>query len=917
MIYEEYANYTKEYKQKYGEQCVVLMEIGSFFELYGIQNDHETSGADMSIAQDILNITVSRKNKNILENSVSNPLMAGFPNYQLKKFVDILVKHRFTIVLVEQTTPAPNPKREVTQIISPSTYVDNITSFKSQTLMVIYIESFNTFKKDMIGMGCCIVDLSTKKTTCFEITKNSYTIEEEITRLCLTYNPKELIMTSKPKSKIDYISFPANVYTHDYMDQLDEKFVNKDIQSMIIKRVFDARLGFLSPFEYLNIERSELICVAYSYMLDFVYLHDEKLLNKLEIPEIISFDDLLYISNDTLSQLNIINHENNKTDNKTLGSILNTCTTFIGKRYFIKRLINPLTSTENLNESYNKIQSYIDKKYHESTKPVLKKINDIERIIKKHTISPVHLYNLYSSLQHVQSLLKIVSLSPSCDMIIEFMESNIDFSKHVHFTTNIEKNIFHTGIHNDLDELCIELKTITDVFNNHEFVIKHSNIIKFEFTEKEGYVFTSTQKRFSDNKDIFKNYNCIKIKQNTCKIYDSITEDYNIRYFEINDKIKLLMKSYYNKFIEELLYTFENKLDTVIANIEDIDFNTACAINAIAFGQCKPIIEDSFNGDSYIQANQLRHPIIEHIQKDLKYVPNDILLDQKNNGLILYGINASGKSSLMKSIGISIIMAQSGMFVAADNFKFYPFLNIFSRISNQDNMYKKQSTFTVEMSELRNILNSASNRSLIIGDELCSGTESISAISLVSAGIIQLTKLNAKFIFATHLHELSNIDEIKQLETVSIKHLSITYCHETNTIFYDRIIKDGSGDTLYGLEVCKSLDLGQEFITIANNIRWKILKIQNTIVNKKKNKYNNKVIKDVCTLCKCTADDIHHIKQQKLANENDMIGTFHKNAQFNLVALCKKCHIMVHDGKIQIDDYCQTDKGILLKHQKE
>ena len=127
----------------------------------------------------------------------------------------------------------------------------------------------------------------------------------------------------------------------------------------------------------------------------------------------------------------------------------------------------------------------------------------------------------------------------------------------------------------------------------------------------------------------------------------------------------------------------------------------------------------------------------------------------KQNGILLYGVNAVGKSSLMKSIGIAVIMAQSGFFVAAKEFTYSPYKHIFTRISNNDNIFKGQSTFAVEMSELRSILIRADKYSLILGDELCCGTETTSALSLVTAGVLRLCEKNANFIFATHLHKLS------------------------------------------------------------------------------------------------------------------------------------------------------------------
>jgi DNA mismatch repair protein MutS len=908
MIYEEYNDYTTKYKTMYGEQTIVLMEIGSFFEIYGVQNDVETTGADMSIAHNILNITVSRKNKNILENSNSNPLMAGFPSYQLKKYLDILVRHNFTIILVEQTTLPPNPKREVTQIISPSTYIEEIHSFSPQSLMVVYLESFKNSKNICIGLGCCVIELSTKNTVCFESINNFYSIEEEITRLCLSYNPKELVIISS-SNDFDSLVFPKHIYTHNYLNSVDEKFLNKHTQQIILDKLFKNECGLLSPFEYLNMERNELICVAYTFMLDFVNSHNEKLLYKLTKPDILKNDQSLYISNDTLSQLDIFSTDTLKS--KTLFNILNTCTSFIGKRFFLKRLTNPLTHVDCLNKSYNQIQEYIDHKYYQKTRPLLKKIYDIERIIRKTSISPINLFNLHSSLMNIKEVFQIVSYDPICDTILSFLNSTINFSKHENMTTILDKNVFNENIHTDIDELNNEYYKINSFFNNHE-ILKHHNLMKLEFSDKDGFMFTSTQKRVNDNKNLFDKYNSVKLKQNIVKIYNTEIDEQNYRLLEIKENIKVLFNRYYTIFIDEFLSKFGKTFDLIIQGIAEIDFYSANAYNAVQFNYCKPKIQES--KDSFLQATQLRHPIIENIQKDIRYIPNNVEFNETQKGLILYGINASGKSSLMKSIGISVIMAQSGMYVAATDFKYYPFLNLHSRISNHDNMYKRQSTFTVEMSELRNILNCASNRSLIIGDELCSGTESISAISLVSAGIIQLAKLNANFIFATHLHELSNVREINKLKNVHIKHLSVSYCDKTNTIFYDRVLKIGAGDTLYGLEVCKSLDLGTDFLNIATHVRNTLLKKPHTLLKNKKSRYNSKVFKDICSICKNDADDIHHIKYQKHANENNMIESFHKNVEFNLVALCKKCHNLVHEGKIQIDEYIQTDKGIQLKY---
>ena len=215
---------------------------------------------------------------------------------------------------------------------------------------------------------------------------------------------------------------------------------------------------------------------------------------------------------------------------------------------------------------------------------------------------------------------------------------------------------------------------------------------------------------------------------------------------------------------------------------------------------------------------------------------------------------------------------------------------------------------------MRTILNLCDKNSLVIGDELCSGTESISAISLVSSGIIQLSQRNCSFIFATHLHELSKINEIKELSNVKINHLNVIYDEKKNKIIYDRKLKEGPGNTLYGLEVCKSLDLNEEFLRKANCIRQQLLNIPTNIVENKTSIYNTKVIVNECGVCNKMADDVHHIKFQNQSNENKMIEHHHMNTKFNLVPLCKTCHDNVHSNKLNINGYIQTSNGIELQY---
>jgi DNA mismatch repair protein MutS len=322
--------------------------------------------------------------------------------------------------------------------------------------------------------------------------------------------------------------------------------------------------------------------------------------------------------------------------------------------------------------------------------------------------------------------------------------------------------------------------------------------------------------------------------------------------------------------------------------------------------------------NSMIKVKGIRHPIIERILQDAPYVTNDLELGtDQQKGMLLYGVNACGKSSLMKAIGLNIILAQAGFFVAASEWKYRPYRRLFTRISNQDNLFKGQSTFAVEMSELRSILTRCDHNSLILGDELCSGTESISALSIVASGVITLSQCHASFIFATHLHALSKMERIQRLHNVHNYHLEVSYDPITHELIYNRKIKKGSGDSIYGLEVCKAMDLNNQFLELANQIRLEISDQAPDILTPQSSRYNPNVFVHNCQVCGNTGEEVHHIQHQCTANMHHMIGHIHKNKKSNLVVLCKQCHLDVHHDKLEIRGYVQTTQGIQLDWSRE
>lgn len=351
--------------------------------------------------------------------------------------------------------------------------------------------------------------------------------------------------------------------------------------------------------------------------------------------------------------------------------------------------------------------------------------------------------------------------------------------------------------------------------------------------------------------------------------------------------IKITMKemitTVYLNLIKEL-NRFSNEFDLINKYICAIDIVYAKATIARKYNYCKPTIS-SFSLSSVVKVKSLRHCLIEHIQQNELYVSNDILLGfqeeerekrdsvggcggvgQSNglgNGTLLYGTNAVGKTSFIRSIGIAVIMAQAGLYVPAASFEFYPYKYIFTRILGNDNIFKNLSTFAVEMSELRTILRLADKNSLVLGDELGSGTESISPVSIFVAGVKTLNETGCSFIFATHLHEIIDYEEI---QCCHLKHMSVIFDREKNLLVYDRKLKDGPGDNMYGLEVCRSLNLPETFLELAHNIRIKYNPQYASILDRKQSHYNANKIIGQCEMCnEKIGTEVHHLQHQKEA----------------------------------------------------
>ena len=375
-------------------------------------------------------------------------------------------------------------------------------------------------------------------------------------------------------------------------------------------------------------------------------------------------------------------------------------------------------------------------------------------------------------------------------------------------------------------------------------------------------------------------------------------------------KIKEIVAQIYADFVDKLR-DWDPELQQLIHFATTMDLLQNQCYIATRYKFCRPVIAATDSAKSFFDARDLRHCLIERLNEDETYVANDVALGSTHDGnggavvpvgkahrgMLIYGTNAVGKTSLIRAVGIAIIMAQAGLYVPCSSLTYRPYTTIFTRILGNDNLFKGLSTFQVEMSELRVILRTATDRSLILGDELCSGTEMDSAIAIFVAGLAHLHKVGCTYLFATHMHEINGYDEVRSLSQLCMKHLTVTYDKSNDTLIYNRKLSDGPGASMYGLEVCKSLHLPDAFLEFANAVRLRHRAPPSDIgiLSFEPSHFNAHKLKGVCERCSSElAQEVHHLLPQKDADAMNYIGHVPKNHVANLMALCTRCHDEVH-----------------------
>lgn len=849
-FFEKYWALQRKAVCEYGENAVVLIRKGSFYEAY----QHEQQGIAHKVAK-VLNMiaTMSNKNKQLGEN---NPVMVGFPFHASDKNIPVLVANDITVVLVEQVWDNKRVvDRKQTRVFTPGTYVECVQTDDAHYICGLHAVADALFEVVVMDTTVGSVELLT------------LTSVEDLRWFLAVYNPKETLLIGGGSDFLKPLIAAEGSGRIVYV----KKYLDKTLQRSIVEDVYPDALRALSGSDIPEASMAPLAC-----LLDFVSVCHHSALRNIEYPKTDMFKaNRLSLHNNAVTQLNLLASTNG---NGLFGALNHTCTA-MGRRALKTELLNPMTAPADIEKKYDEIDALLKngERLAQLT-DTLSQLPDLERLFKRletgSAATMTHVCTIHDGVRVMCDALKINNGGAAEDFVdlhATVLEAVLDTSE-FKFKNNQE---FET-----------KTKTFHETKEHLEKTIEKYGNARVEHNDTEGFYVATTPKRAENIKKNYPGVRIRKINSTTASIVTDILADNLRRCTEQLRELEELVSELLRAWIRTLVETHGKAIRALCAKVAALDCVMSKAICANLHNLVRPTTVPAVDS-AFFTAEQLRHPLI----KD--YVPNDCALDTRTaGGMLLYGLNGSGKSCLSKAIALNVILAQAGFYVYAGSFRFSPFTKIFTRINCDDDLYNGLSSFAVEMSELRSILRLADKDSLVIGDELCKGTETESAVSLVAASIRWLSDRGVKFVFATHLHKLTSIDCIKDL-AIRVQHITSEY--RNGKLVFVRDLAPGQGDTRYGIEVASQI-LG--FPEVTNNAMMIRNELHGDNNKLKKSRYNSKVVMKQCHVCKTRQNlHTHHIEhqasfersQRKKMNDSD-----------NLMVLCTGCHEKVHANKIKI-----------------
>lgn len=785
-------------KEKHQDK-IILFRMGDFFE---------TFDEDAKTASKILGITLTKRNKSD-ENS---PCLAGFPHHALDNYLDKLVQSGRKVVIVDQVEDPKFAKglvkREIVEIITPGAILDEKFIQHKDNLFLACVHWDKN--KNKIGYAC--LDVSTAD---FRYTEFSHEmLRDEV----LKTGPKEIIVKNEDYKKI--IEELALDH-HPAITIYDTWHYEYNEAKKLIKEHFN-----VYTLESLGMQDKKSGAIAVAVALSYIKSLRTEDLSYINTIQYYSLDIYMQIDEVTRRNLELFRSMRTNDREASLMSVIDETKTPMGARLLTNYLQYPLMDKVLISMRLDAVESFKNNiAYTRDLRDILCEIGDLSRIITRLSTQRANARDLNVLAAYLQTAPVIYQLLDQFDseLIKELQESIQNYSDIVEKInrfivenpplTITEGNIINSSIHDELDELRMISRDGKGWIARLEESEKHKTgipTLKVGFNKVFGYYIEITKQH---KEKVPEYYIAKQTLVNAERYISPQLKEHESRVLGAEERIKNLEHEIFVKLRAELSEKVPliQSFITVVAKL-DVLSNFAFIAHQNRYNR------PHFNDEGLLDLQDCRHPVIEKLLKDEQFIPNDVKLDDDNYKIALItGPNMAGKSTYLRQIGLIAIMAQMGSYVPCTSANIPIFDKLFTRVGASDNLAQGQSTFLVEMIETANILQSATPNSLILLDEIGRGTSTFDGLSLAWSIVEYIhnnPKINAKTLFATHYHELTELENILP----GVKNFNITIREWNEQLIFLRKVERGGADQSYGIQVARLAGVPQKVITRARQI---------------------------------------------------------------------------------------------------
>ncbi len=800
---KQYVAIKKEYPDS-----ILFFRLGDFYEMFY---------DDAKVASKVLGIALTSRNK-----SGKNPVpLCGVPFHSAEPYLAKLLKEGLKVAVCEQVedpkTAKGVVKRKVVRVLTPGAIIDTekLDSKSNNYLASVYVNNGS--------YGFSYTDISTGifRTTSFNSLE---TLVDELSQI----EPKELLLQDEESR--------GNISRADLSGSRNLLVTELDPWIWDLDRAKEALLEHLSAktLEPFGLEDHPDSISAAGALIQ--YLKDTQMdeMPPLDEPRFYEKSNFLLIDDSTKTNLELLSNIRGDGENGTLCWVLDQTMTAMGARMLKFWIANPLIDKKEIERRLDGVSDYISSpRLKTDLRKLLKDISDIERLIGRISTTsarPRDLGSLRDSSAHIKDIKERLGGSDTkvlaqlsidideLDDLRDLLEKTLVDEPPV---SAREGGIIKEGVNAELDELRSirrDGKKWIAELEGREKEATGITSLKIGYNKVFGYYIEVTKTHLSSVPD---HYIRKQTLVNAERYITQELKEYEEKLLGAEDKILDIEKDLFEDIRVKVASESERVRKTA-SLIAKLDVLSSLAEAAEKYDYTRPIISES----KMLDLKDNRHPVIERMELGERFVPNDIKLDSKENQvLIITGPNMAGKSTLIRQVALSVLMAQMGSFVPASHAEVGICDRIFTRVGASDNLAKGQSTFMVEMVETAYILRHATDKSLVILDEIGRGTSTFDGMSIAWAVAEYLHDLGAKTLFATHYHELAELAISKK----RIKNYNIYVKESGDKIVFLRKLVPGATSHSYGIQVAKLAGVPDAVIKSARKVLLNLEKSQSQL----------------------------------------------------------------------------------------